>query len=134
MVVDIDDYIELMVVGYWVEYQVMVCNGIQMIYVIYINVVFGDLILVILRDMVLKNDVDECLCVVIGIVLLVGFECNIIIIWMVDNDVVFFFGSDDVSGIEFQVGIIIVIYIMIVDLNGDGVIEFNDFDIFCGEL
>lgn len=132
-VVDIDDYTELMVAGYRVEYQATACNGIQNIHAIYINVVPGDPILVTPRNMVLKNDVDECSRVVTGIAPLAGLECNTTITWTADNDAVPSSGSDDASGTEFQVGTTTVTYTMTADLNGDGVIEPNDPDVPCGE-
>lgn len=132
-VVDIDDYTELMVAGYRVEYQATACNGIQTIHALYVNVVPGDPILVTPKDLVLKNDVDECSRIVTGIAPLAGLECNTTITWTADNGAVPSSGTDDASGTEFQIGTTTVTYTMTADLDGDGVIEPNDPNIPCGE-
>ena len=132
-VVDIDDYEELIVYGYRVEYQATACNGIQTIHALYVNVVPGDPILVTPNDLTLKNDVDACSRIVTGIAPLAGLECNTTITWTADNGASPASGTNDASGTEFQVGTTTVTYTMTADLNGDDVIEPNDPSIPCGE-
>lgn len=125
--------------------MVYFCGGVEFICIFFVVVEFGDFVFECLFDFVFKNDVDQCFVIIIGFVLVKGVGCVSVINYVIDyldgigfidvvinilyseaNQGIF----NDVSGEEFLVGVFIVIYIMMVDINGDGdILDMNEMQI-----
>ena len=126
---------------YEVVYTAYSCAGIESECAFNVVVTAGDPALEAPRDFVVKTDVDQCQAVVTGLTPLQGIGCASIINYSVDypagsgfTDVVVNTSysaankgtHNDPSGLPFPKGVTTIIYTMLVDIDGDSIVNANE--------